>query len=136
VRGRSGIKNPPAGIPNPEIVGRLPYTGFGTNIASSDPTREAHENLEMLTKAITDGYDPMLGILHDQRHKEKERTPSFALDLMEPLRPVVDRAVLKLVKDETFSGVDFQLQSDGVCRLIPQFAANIVRITSATLRNQ
>jgi CRISPR-associated protein Cas1 len=77
---------------------------------------------EMRIKAITDGYDPMIGILHDQRHKEKERTPSFALDLMEPLRPVVDRAVLKLIAEETFSGADFQLQSDGVCRLNPQLA--------------
>ena len=75
---------------------------------------------EMRIKAITDGYDPMLGILHDQRHKEKEHTPSFSLDLMEPMRPVVDRAVLKLISDETFSGADFQLQSDGVCRLNPE----------------
>jgi CRISPR-associated protein Cas1 len=33
---------------------------------------------------------------------------------MEPLRPVVDRAPLKLIAEETFSGADFQLQSDGV----------------------
>ena len=77
---------------------------------------------EMRIKAISDGYDPMIGILHDQRHYDKERTPSFALDLMEPLRPVVDRAVLQLVTGETFSGADFQLQSDGVCRLNPELA--------------
>jgi CRISPR-associated protein Cas1 len=77
---------------------------------------------EMRIKAISDGYDPMLGILHDQRHYEKERTPSFALDLMEPLRPMVDRAVLKLVREETFTGADFVLQSDGVCRLNPNLA--------------
>lgn len=59
---------------------------------------------EMRIKAIADGYDPMLGILHDQRHKEKDRTPSFELDLMEPMRPVVDRVVLKLISEETFSG--------------------------------
>jgi len=73
---------------------------------------------------LRDGYDPMLGILHDQRHKDKDRTPSFALDLMEPLRPVVDRAVLKLISNETFSGADFQLQSDGVCRLNPELRAD------------
>lgn len=85
---------------------------------------------EMRIKAITDGYDPMLGILHDQRHKEKERTPSFALDLMEPLRPVVDRAVLELIADETFSGADFQLQSDGVCRLNPELARIVAAASS------
>jgi CRISP-associated protein Cas1 len=52
---------------------------------------------EMRIKAITDGFDPTIGILHDKRVKREKRTPSFALDLMEPLRPVVDRAVLRLV---------------------------------------
>jgi len=90
---------------------------------------------EMRIKAIAEGYDPMLGILHDQRHYEKERTPSFALDLMEPLRPVVDRAVLRLVNSETFSGADFQLQKDGVCKLNPElarFVANAVSVQSKT----
>lgn len=86
---------------------------------------------EMRIKAITDGYDPMIGILHDQRAKSKDRTPSFALDLMEPLRPVVDRAVLQLVTEETFSGADFQLQSDGVCRLNPELARSVATRTCA-----
>lgn len=89
---------------------------------------------EMRIKAVTDGYDPMLGILHDQRHKDKDRTPSFALDLMEPMRPVVDRVVLKLIADETFSGADFQLQSDGVCRLNPQLARSIAAAASVRMR--
>jgi hypothetical protein len=33
---------------------------------------------------------------------------------------VVDRAVVQLIVEETFSGADFQLQSDGVCRLNPE----------------
>lgn len=86
---------------------------------------------DMRIKAIADGYDPMIGILHDQRHYAKDRTPSFALDLMEPLRPVVDRAVLRLVQDETFTGADFQLQSDGVCRLNPELARVVVERTHA-----
>ncbi len=80
---------------------------------------------DMRIKAIADGSDPMIGILHDQRHYAKQRTPSFALDLMEPLRPVVDRAVLRLIREETFTGGDFQLQSDGVCRLNPELARQI-----------
>lgn len=88
---------------------------------------------EMRIKAIADGFDPMLGILHDQRHYEKERTPSFALDLMEPLRPVVDQVVLKLVREETFSGADFVLQSDGVCRLNPNLARLVAAQVSRSL---
>ncbi len=87
---------------------------------------------EMRIKAITDGHDPMLGILHDQRHKDKDRTPSFALDLMEPMRPVVDRTVLKLVHEETFTGADFVLQSDGVCRLNPELARRVALLSSST----
>lgn len=80
--------------------------------------------------AIADGYDPMLGILHDQKAKKKERTPSFALGLMEPLRPVVGRAALNLISEESFSGADFQLQSDGVCRLNPELAWRVVAAAS------
>lgn len=72
---------------------------------------------EVRVQAIAEGYDPNLGILHDQRHKEKEQTPSFALDRMEPMRPVVDRTVLNLVARHTFSGMDFDLQSNGVVRV-------------------
>jgi CRISPR-associated protein Cas1 len=90
---------------------------------------------DMRIKAIADGYDPMLGILHDQRDKGKDRTPSFALDLMEPLRPVVDRAVLRLISEEVFSGADFQLQSDGVCRLNPDLARQVAIYAGAVTRN-
>ena len=71
-------------------------------------------------KAIADGYDPMIGVMHDQREKHKDNTPSFALDLMEPMRPVVDRVILRLIGEETFSGADFDLQSDGVVRVNPE----------------
>jgi CRISPR/Cas system-associated endonuclease Cas1 len=33
--------------------------------------------------------------------------PGFALDHMEPMRPVVDRAVLQLINTATFTGADF-----------------------------
>ncbi|MFT3723031.1 MAG: CRISPR-associated endonuclease Cas1 [Hyphomonadaceae bacterium] len=88
---------------------------------------------EMRIKAITDGYDPTIGILHDKRVKRELRTSAFALDLMEPLRPVVDRAVLKLVAEETFSGADFQLQSDGVCRLNPELARTVARSAASLI---
>lgn len=89
---------------------------------------------ELRIKAIADGYDPTIGILHDKRVKREKRTPTFALDLMEPLRPVVDRAVLQLVAEETFSGSDFQLQSDGVCRLNPELARIVASAAIAWIR--
>jgi CRISPR-associated protein Cas1 len=47
---------------------------------------------------------------------------------MEPMRPVVDRAILELVKATTFSGGDFSIQPDGVCRLNPEFARRVVQL--------
>lgn len=54
-------------------------------------------------------------------------TASFELDLMEPMRPVIDRGVLQLISEETFTGADFVLQSDGVCRLNPELARRVVQ---------
>jgi CRISPR-associated protein Cas1 len=70
---------------------------------------------------IAEGYDPTIGILHG-RESELGRYPAFALDRMEPMRPVVDRAILDLLKTTALTGADFLMQPDGVCRLNPQFA--------------
>ncbi len=43
---------------------------------------------------IAEGYDPTIGILHG-RESELRKISAFALDRMEPMRPVVDRAVLE-----------------------------------------
>ena len=80
---------------------------------------------DMKIKAIIDGYDPLIGIMHDQREAKKETTASFALDLMEPMRPVVDRVILRLIAEETFSGADFDLQSDGVVRVNPELTRRL-----------
>ena len=41
-------------------------------------------------KAVAEGYDPMLGIMHYDR----DGSPAFVFDMMEPERPKVDSAVL------------------------------------------
>ena len=83
-------------------------------------------------QAIADGYDPMLGVVHTRsRSSYGPPRPGFALDLMEPHRPVVDRVVLGLVRDEVFSGADFLLQSDGVVRLGPELARRVASTLSA-----
>ena len=50
---------------------------------------------------IADGNDPARGMPHSRVDPDSQ---SFVFDMMEPLRPVVDRAVLRLVGDGTFSG--------------------------------
>ena len=41
---------------------------------------------------------------------------------------MVDRAVLELVKTTTFSGGDFSIQPDGVCRLNPELARRVAQL--------
>ena len=72
---------------------------------------------------ISAGLDPTIGCLHssyDEQH-------ALVFDLMEPLRPVVDRRVLDLVHRYTFSPGDFTLTVDGICRLNPQLARVVVK---------
>ncbi len=74
-------------------------------------------------EVIVEGYDPNIGVMHNRNLADRH---SFVFDRMEPLRPVVDRTVLNLVNTETFSGADFQIQSNGVVRLNPEFARRLV----------
>jgi CRISPR-associated protein Cas1 len=66
----------------------------------------------------TAGLDPYLGYFHTQWRGRQ----ALVLDLMEPMRPVVDRAILKFVQSHTFSAEDVMLRDDGVCRLNPELA--------------
>ena len=80
-------------------------------------------------RLIADGYDPTIGIMHD-RAKYRGAYPAFALDQMEPMRPVVDCAVLQLVASTTFSRADFSIQDDGVCRLNPELARRVAQLAT------
>jgi CRISP-associated protein Cas1 len=75
-------------------------------------------------RLIAEGYDPTIGILHG-RESDRGTYAAFALDRMEPMRPVVDRAVLQLVASTTFAAADFTIQPDGVCRLNPELARHV-----------
>lgn len=60
------------------------------------------------------GLDPGMGIVHtDQKNRD-----SLALDLLEPLRPVVEAHVLKLLATRHFRAADFHETREGVCRLL------------------
>jgi CRISPR-associated protein Cas1 len=78
-------------------------------------------------RLVAEGYDPTLGIMH-QKQGLKGISPAFALDRMEPMRPVVDRAVLQLIGETTFTGADFAIQNDGVCRLNPELARRVAQL--------
>jgi CRISP-associated protein Cas1 len=49
---------------------------------------------EIRIKAISDGYDPTIGIMHEG----SDGSSKFIFDLMEPERPKIDRAALGFVK--------------------------------------
>jgi len=67
------------------------------------------------------GLDPGLGVYHvDQDNRD-----SLASDLMEPLRPIVDRYVLDLVQRRTFACSDFFETSSGACRLTSHLAKSL-----------
>jgi CRISPR-associated endonuclease Cas1 len=82
---------------------------------------------EIRIKTISDGYDPTIGIMHEGR----DGSSKFIFDLMEPERPLVNRAVLDFVKRQVFDPADFIIRADGVCRLNPEMARMVVSRVSA-----
>ena len=71
-------------------------------------------------------------ILHG-RESELGTYPAFALDRMEPMRPVADRTILQIVATKTFAGGDFSIQPDGVCRLNPELARRVAQLAATYL---
>jgi CRISPR-associated protein Cas1 len=82
---------------------------------------------EIRIEAISEGYDPTIGIMHEG----SDGSSKFIFDLMESERPTVDRAVLDFVKGHVFDPADFVIRTDGVCRLNPEMARMVVAKVSA-----
>jgi CRISPR-associated protein Cas1 len=72
-------------------------------------------------KLVSEGYDPMIGIMHFDR----DGAPAFVFDMMEPERPRVDKAVLGFLRTEALHPADFTIRADGVVRLNPQLARRV-----------
>jgi len=70
---------------------------------------------------VAGGLDPAIGYTHAQH----EGRSALVLDLMEPLRPVIDRMVIGLVQAQPLSPTDFIMRDDGVCRVAPQLARTV-----------
>jgi len=81
--------------------------------------------IEARFAAVRLGLDPGLGCLH----LDAAGRDSLALDLIEPVRPEVDRFVLDLVAERTFKKRDFVERSDGHVRV----AAPLTHELAATM---
>ena len=68
------------------------------------------------------GLDQSIGYLHLSR----EGRAALLLDLIEPMRPTVDEAILGFVRENIFAPSDFTMAIDGTCRLHPQLARRVV----------
>ncbi len=76
---------------------------------------------EAAIAARTMGLDPGMGIFHvDQDNRD-----SLAADLMEPIRPIVDRYLLRMLTRRTFAAADFFETNSGVCRLTSSLAKEL-----------
>lgn len=79
-------------------------------------------------QALASGYDPTLGIIH-----QNEDAPAYALDLIEPMRPLIDCAVLNFALRHELHPSDFVIRADGACRLNPQMAQRVILLSTATI---
>jgi CRISPR-associated endonuclease Cas1 len=87
---------------------------------ATDPTNAIVNYLYRLVEVearfacLTMGLDPLLGVLHvDDRNRD-----SLPLDLMEPVRPIVDAWVIDLLEQQVFRRSDFHERSDGVVSVL------------------
>lgn len=87
---------------------------------------------QMKVQALAQGYDPSIGIMH---HDYREG-PAFALDLVEPVRPLVDRAVLGFALSTELHPADFVITGEGECRLNPQLAKRVAQAAERVARSR
>ena len=73
-----------------------------------------------VTWTETRNYD-YLGIMH----ADLAFRPSLAADLMEPMRPHVERQVLEFLKRRTFRECEFFETREGQCRLVPPLTTEV-----------
>ncbi len=81
---------------------------------------------QLQIEAVGEGLDPFAGVMHHSR----EGFPAYVYDVIEPERPKVDAAIIAFARSRKFSGADFVLRKDGVCRLSPQLARVVATVAS------
>jgi hypothetical protein len=69
---------------------------------------------------------PALGVIHtDKAHRD-----SMALDLLEPIRPTVDRDKLTILANRHYGASDFTETPDGRCRLTPPLTHDLAPLAT------
>ena len=81
---------------------------------------------------IAAGLNPSIGVMHSGAGNKMP----LVYDLMEPLRPFVDRKVLDFALAHTFTPGDFTINRSGGCRLNPQMAKVVANQVTATSNDQ
>jgi CRISPR-associated endonuclease Cas1 len=104
-----------------------PFTG-GPRFAATPGNallNYAYAILEAETRiaCLTVGLDPTLGVIH----ADYGTRDSLALDLMEPVRPHVDRHILDLVRTTTFRYADVFETRRGGCRILPPITRQLAQ---------
>ncbi len=100
----------------------------GNRNGATDPTNAllnyGYALLEAETRiaCYSGGLHPGLGIIHADR----DGRASFVYDLMEPVRPVVDRMVFEFIRRHTFTDEECWETREGYCRLDPGLAARVI----------
>ena len=59
---------------------------------------------------------------------EIDSAAGYVLDMIEPLRPVIDAKILFMLKYHKLAPADFIIRDDGVCRLSPQLARAVAAL--------
>ena len=78
---------------------------------------------------ISEGYDPRRGIMHHDR--KDAGALAFVFDMIEPRRAEIDARMLKFMLAAAFTGADFVIRADGVCRLSPQLARRVCQVVAS-----
>ena len=82
---------------------------------------------EVRIAVVAAGLDPTIGYLHACRPGRV----ALVYDLMEPLRPAMDRRVLDFARHHAFSPPDVTITCKGACRLHPTLARAIAVMPAA-----
>jgi CRISP-associated protein Cas1 len=127
-RGTSGSQVPPQW----RFIGQRASFASGSNRHATHPVNAilnyAYALLEsqLHIATLAAGLDPTIGYLHSQQPGRL----ALVYDLMEPLRPIVDKLIMRFVLSEWFTPKDFLLSAKGVCRLHPLLVRRVVGLTS------
>ena len=78
--------------------------------------------------------DLAIAVLFELLHADQAYRDSLADDLMEPVRPLVDRFVLDLLAERSFAASDFYETRQGVCRVTPALARDLAATASVWAR--